>query len=266
MTGPLTTRKISKIWLKDALIISVVLALFLGLVGPFGDYAVVPIELRVFSWIVFGIGGFITLSGQLYLVDRFKPDWSWRLSLLGTTLIGALFLTPVVIFFDLLIVGDVTIDFVATYPMVLGVAAVNQILFELSRQARIARTGSTLLAESATHQTSQVPRLAQAPKILRRLPPHLMGQLICLTKEDHYLRVYTDKGDSLIRLRMSDAVDELEGIGGLQTHRSWWIANDAVVSVRRRPDGGGEVKLSNDLIAPISRARMTEAKTAGWFD
>ena len=34
-------------------------------------------------------------------------------------------------------------------------------------------------------------------------------------------------------MRLSDAVEELEGLEGAQTHRSWWVARDAVRGVER---------------------------------
>jgi len=102
-------------------------------------------------------------------------------------------------------------------------------------------------------------------RFLDRLPPKLKGAAIyAVSAEDHYLRLHTSKGADLILMRLSDAIVELEGLEGAQTHRSWWVARDAVESVRRDGDkvvliikGGAE--------APVSRPNVRPLREAGWF-
>ncbi len=107
---------------------------------------------------------------------------------------------------------------------------------------------------------------APAPiRFLERLPPKLKGAILyAISAEDHYLRLHTSKGSDLILMRMSDAIAELEGLEGAQTHRSWWVARDAVESARRDGDrltlllkGGAE--------APVSRPNMRPLREAGWY-
>ena len=68
----------------------------------------------------------------------------------------------------------------------------------------------------------------------------------------------------LVLMRLRDAIPHIEGIEGRQVHRSWWVARGAVEDVRRE---GRNVRLvlGEDLIAPVSRAQVSELKTAGWF-
>ena len=82
--------------------------------------------------------------------------------------------------------------------------------------------------------------------------------------EDHYLRVHTDAGEELLTMRFADAVKELARAHGFQTHRSWWVAADAVESVRWR-QGVGEARLAGGLTAPVSRTHAPTLKAAGWF-
>jgi hypothetical protein len=45
---------------------------------------------------------------------------------------------------------------------------------------------------------------------VRALVPHRLGQnILALQAEDHYVRVFTDRGDTLIRYRFSEAVREM---------------------------------------------------------
>ena len=88
--------------------------------------------------------------------------------------------------------------------------------------------------------------------------------LIAVEAEDHYLRVHTDAGDELITARFGDALAELARAPGFQTHRSWWVAADAIDAVRWRR-GRGEATLKCGLIVPVSRSNAAPLKAAGWF-
>ena len=88
--------------------------------------------------------------------------------------------------------------------------------------------------------------------------------LIGVEAEDHYLRVHTDAGDELITARFGDALAELARAPGFQTHRSWWVAAEAIDTVRWRR-GRGEATLKCGLIVPVSRSNAAPLKAAGWF-
>jgi DNA-binding LytR/AlgR family response regulator len=90
------------------------------------------------------------------------------------------------------------------------------------------------------------------------------ARLIAIEAHDHYLRVHTDAGAELVGMRFADALDELAAAHGYRTHRSWWVAADAIQSVRWRR-GGGEARLAADLVAPVSRSYASGLKAAGWF-
>jgi DNA-binding LytR/AlgR family response regulator len=102
-------------------------------------------------------------------------------------------------------------------------------------------------------------------KFMDRLPAKLKGAVIyAVSAEDHYLRLHTSKGSDLILMRLSDAISELDGLEGAQTHRSWWVSREAVESVRRDGDrvtllvkGGAE--------APVSRPNVKALREAGWL-
>lgn len=90
------------------------------------------------------------------------------------------------------------------------------------------------------------------------------ARLIALEAHDHYLRVHTGDGVELVTARFADALADLSGAHGFRTHRSWWVAADAVEAVRWRR-GAGEAVLTGGLIAPVSRAHAATLKEAGWF-
>jgi len=103
------------------------------------------------------------------------------------------------------------------------------------------------------------------PKLLARLPSRLQGaEIYAVEAEDHYLRLHTSLGHDLILMRLADAVAELAGLDGAQTHRSWWVARGAVARVERH-DGRATLTLKDGTEAPVSRAYAKALRTAGWI-
>jgi len=106
---------------------------------------------------------------------------------------------------------------------------------------------------------------AKPARFIERLPFKLRGAAIrAVSSEDHYLRIHTDRGSDLILMRLSDALVELEGLEGAQTHRSWWVARDAVRDVSRG-DGRATLTLEGGLEAPVSRRYAKALRDAGWY-
>ena len=107
---------------------------------------------------------------------------------------------------------------------------------------------------------------APPPAIREKLPPKLArATLIAVEAEDHYLRVHTEAGDALILMRLTDALEALEGHAGFRTHRSWWVARDAVEHAKFAR-GRGELTLANGLKVPVSRAHAGAIKTVDWAE
>ena len=116
-----------------------------------------------------------------------------------------------------------------------------------------------------TVQTHAAAPGAPPARFLDRLPPKLRGAAIrAVQAEDHYLRIHTDRGSDLILMRLSDAVEELEGLEGAQTHRSWWVAREAVRGVERG-DGRAVLTLKGGLRAPVSRRYARALREADWW-
>ena len=102
------------------------------------------------------------------------------------------------------------------------------------------------------------------PAFVERLPVRLRSaELYAIESEDHYLRVHTSAGQELILMRLADAVRELAGVEGLQTHRSWWVAKHGLADVVKG-DGRLVLKLKSGAEAPVSRTYAKAVKEAGW--
>jgi len=109
------------------------------------------------------------------------------------------------------------------------------------------------------------PADAAASAFADRLPAKFRSaDILAVSAEDHYLRVHTSAGETMILMRLADAIAELEGVEGAQTHRSWWVAREAVESARRE----GErvtLLLKGGIEAPVSRPNVRALREAGWF-
>lgn len=129
----------------------------------------------------------------------------------------------------------------------------------------IVMTAIGYMADRRPVETHAGPAGSPPPRFLERLPMKLKGaELYAVESQDHYLRLHTDRGSDLILMRLSDAVGELDGIEGAQTHRSWWVAKDAVVEVARG-DGRATFVLKNGARAPVSRSYARALRAEGWY-
>lgn len=104
---------------------------------------------------------------------------------------------------------------------------------------------------------------ASAEATLRaRLPANLDGEILALKAEDHYLRVYTDRGDTLVHHRFRDAVHDLRHLDGMQVHRSYWVRRSAIE--RRFTERHSQfVRLRTGLKVPVSRSYARLLRPAG---
>lgn len=165
-------------------------------------------------------------------------------------------------------------------PLVIMVWAVTGWFFDDDRSVVLARLpaflGPVLLVTGTLSalnvflgrtpvQTHAALAGAKPARFLDRLPLKLKGAAIrAVQSEDHYLRIHTERGSDLILMRLSDALTELEGLEGAQTHRSWWVARDAVRGVSRG-DGRATLTLEGGLEAPVSRRYAKALREAGWY-
>jgi hypothetical protein len=102
-----------------------------------------------------------------------------------------------------------------------------------------------------------------------RVKPEIGRKLRWLKAEGHYVQVRTSLGCDLIHYRLSDAVDQL-GHLGLQVHRSYWVAYDAIREEGVRFDAGS-IRFADGEEVPVGpsylmKVRETFQARKGWHE
>lgn len=109
------------------------------------------------------------------------------------------------------------------------------------------------------------PAGAPANTFAARLPAKFRAaEIHAVSAEDHYLRVHTSAGETMILMRLADAIRELAALPGMQTHRSWWVAKQGLADTAMG-DGKVTLKLKSGAEAPVSRTYLKAVKDAGWL-
>ena len=227
----------------------------LALTGAFGmDDA--PLTVRLIYWLIVmligSVWGHVCSRGVERFVDLDSRPWLGVLVL--TLVISGPLSVMVWAATALMFSGARSID-VADLPLFLfPVTLVTAVLSALN-----------IFLQRKPVQTHAAPVGMAPARFPDRLPMKLKGATIrAVESEDHYLRVHTDRGSDLILMRLSDALIELEGLEGAQTHRGWWVARDAVRGVSRG-DGRATLTLEGDIQAPVSRRYARALREAGWY-
>ena len=97
------------------------------------------------------------------------------------------------------------------------------------------------------------------PALTSRLPATLGHDILRIEAQEHYVRIVTTRGSTLLLLGISQAVDAAaaEGIAGVRVHRSHWVALAHIERIEPTA-----VVASNGENVPLSRRRAARVRTA----
>ena len=255
-------------WVRD-ITITAGSSLVFALLGPFGTDRI-PLQQRVIEYFAIGFASFVLLWPPMRLALRlgdrngvpelFVVIGGLAILTLPATLVGG----QIVHLFS---PSEPPMDVPRVYFMILSMVLPFGAAYLMVERRLLRRPAMAAPPEHPTGRApGQSPELAAAsrPKLLARLSPRLGGEVIALQGEDHYVRVHTALGSELLLMRLTDAIDGLDGIAGERVQRSWWVARDAVAAVR--VDGRRvTLTLSNGLDVPVSRDATPRLRRAGWL-
>ena len=242
-------------------IIAAVAGVFLALIGPFGT-AQAPLWVKLIYWLVMAevgtVIGVVTSGSVIAAMGRGDASGGMTFFVAGITAAAMTLPGAVVVW---------AITRLAFHAPGSGLGQSGGIVgfippvFVLS----LAISLINALAHRTPPHTHAAAPDAPPSRFADRLPPKLRGaEVHAVQAEDHYLRLHTSKGSDLILMRLSDAIAELEGVEGAQTHRSWWVARAAVEGARRL-EGRAILTLPGGVEAPVSRGYARALRAEGWF-
>ena len=227
---------------RVALVLGV--GVLLGFAGPFGSYPPLSAPVRYAFWIGMVSAGYAAALAA----DKLVPETSIsrpELRLGGVAIASALPLTFVAAWIIPIIRPGHAYSPLQLPALFAAVAAVQlAITFTLLRKSNASPRQSP---PQSTDTSGSFPRA-----LLSRLPNRLGDEIVALEAEDHYLRVHTVLGSDLVLMRLSDAIAATEPDLGLQVHRSWWVADDAIREIIRS-EQRTQLKLRNGLLVPVGR-------------
>jgi hypothetical protein len=238
------------------------LAVVMGVTGPFGTYGSMGLGVRLLYFTIIGVLSWLQVVLLAAWFGRIEPIDRWPVA--GRmTLVGLLAAVPS------------TLEVVAVHSWLawpIPWTAAPYIFPENAFLSVVIAVVIGLFVEQRLHaradaeraRVAELPQAGPGPDFFRRIPPALGRDLLALEMEDHYLRIHTALGSDLILLRLRDALGELGPKRGRQVHRSWWVADGAVASTERnaaRP----LLVLRNGLKVPVSKSFRGQAKEMGWL-
>ncbi|WP_198645494.1 LytTR family DNA-binding domain-containing protein [Thalassobius sp. I31.1] len=78
--------------------------------------------------------------------------------------------------------------------------------------------------------------------------------LLTIQAQQHYVQLSCINRNGMTRLSISKAIAQLDGVDGIQVHRSWWVARQAAKQLKRE-DGKQVLELNTGELIPVSRGR-----------
>jgi hypothetical protein len=238
--------------------------LLLAAVGPYGTFGQAPIAERLVYWIAVILIAFVVYRPACAVAARFarsiglSSGFGWAAAVIAASFPVTLLVwlaswrhTPSL--------WPSLPEYVGFYGSVFligaGLMLVIWLVDRASAPAAVTAPGPAMSPRSEAAPPAQ-------PALLRRLPAKLEAPIVALEMEDHYVRVHTERGSTLLLMRMRDAVAELDGLEGAQVHRSWWVARNSIEAVER--DGRRiTLRLRTGIEVPVSRERR--GMLPGWL-
>ena len=233
------------------IVLALLMAVFFAMIGPFGSFAQ-PWPQRFATCLAYSFSSVLIWG----------PGYPWLLRA-ATRLGGPPLLVRLAC--GLLISAPVALTAVLVARFILRAPSLPNVLIVYTQVAAIAVPLALLhyaVQQWGAGRAAAAAAAPAPPRILERLPAALGPEIVALEAEDHYVRVHTARGSVLILMRFADAIAELDGLRGLRVHRSWWVARAAVTGAAKA-GRRAELKLSNGLSVPVSRAAMAEARADG---
>jgi hypothetical protein len=247
--APSSTTARRRVPTSVALVIAV--AGTLAVLGAFGTYVSMSLPLRLlhFLSVALVIGAMVhalSETARRFVFDGALPFWAALVIAAVAAPPGAWIVQQ-----SLALWAPISLRYVGYFELTMQVLALNMLIGSLAWTLR-QRVGTQAVARDAR------PVAGSSTLDLRaKLPaPCRHASILALSAEDHYVRVRTDRGDGLILMNFTAAIEALGDGAGVRIHRSHWVsrhvATEAVTKGHRK--GHPSIRVDDDTLLPVSRA------------
>lgn len=261
LLGMVSKRSTSRITLSIWAIATITVAL----AGPFGTFTTVPTTTAIAYWALV-IGMSILVSNFILVTaTQLLSDWPrGRLDLFLPAIFTAVY-TPLLHPVGALFLGPEAAAVLSFWQCLVIVLV---IAYGVMLLQRLYRTGSMWVTTALTGiEVPQGVRPASRSRarLLDRVDTAPDARVLRVSVDNHYVILHLQDGSRhRLLMRFADAIAELDGVDGFQTHRSHWVACGAIVRVLRV--GGREIALMVDgETVPISRTCRNNLERRGFL-
>ena len=248
-----------KIFSPRATSLWLIVSVLVGVTGPLGTFATMATPLRLVYWTVLLAGGPVLGA----VCRRIMRPWLGGFGVWPRgAIISAVFAT---VYAPIIYLVTAALErrglAVAVSGGVLWIAVFLASITETAIWRLIRATPVPLPEAPPPRDIASPP---SPPRLFARLPVAVQAPLISVSVRDHYIVVTTAGGQASVLMRFADAIAELDGVAGMQVHRSHWVADSAVRQLERR-QGRMFLILSGGREVPVSRSYQ-DAVVARWGD
>ncbi len=233
-------------WEVKAAVFMSLVAIF-SIVGPFGTYETMTLAERFTHWtvIMIGLGFFMHIFMTMALRAPLLAHWP---AFVKVGLGAAVAAIP----------GAAVVEFVNEVFRPSGVK-----LSDLVRiWAQVAAIGFMVgIVEYIDWRPQPTAPAPVQTAMHRRLPPELGDDIISMSMQDHYVEVTTTRGNDLILMRFSDALEEVSDLPGLRVHRSHWVATPHARALTRKGNKS-RLTLSDGRQLAVSATYLSDVQSA----
>ncbi|SLN20046.1 LytTr DNA-binding domain protein [Roseovarius albus] len=233
--------------------------------GPFGTfYKMAPVERFAFWTIIITVALVLAYSFRfltLIVLGYNKPQIVDACIVVLLTIFGA----PTLWWIAQRVVQDETMFMFGFSSMFLFVGVISAAIYAARRLIPgLEDTASEeVFAYAPIDEAALPPAMRSQPRLLQRLRIEPATRILRLSAKDHLVEVVTDGGAEMLRMRLVDAIEKMEPVVGYCTHRSHWVAEDAIESVERVSAQKIFLVLSNGDRVPVSKKYRPHLEAAG---
>ncbi len=266
--------KVTETPMDRRIFVYLIMVCICSLLGPFGTFSGLVFWERLAFWTlaIVAVGFFMEICIRAAYESHYLTAIPRFFRVVLGAIIAGLPGSAVVYFLNLIFRrGDVSVSEYPFFWFYVSVMGVLIALFDLLISGQLTKRDTAILTQPVERKQEPLktpdvktadkrPGLPAPPRLLRRLPPKYAGaQIISLSMQDHYVEITTTVGTEILLMRLSDAIDMVDGLSGIQTHRSHWVSKAHAVSLTKAARKH-TIVMTDDREIPVSRSFLDDVK------